>query len=150
MINELIRQMDAEAEDLGIEPVRSVRNGYLASCGLTVPRLDNVRRTVEFAMECQRIITRFNSEEGTSLGLRAGIDTGDVGSGLVGRNSFVYDMWGGAVNLAHQIKGRAPQSGIYVTARVHDIMRDDIAFTESGTITVDGESQPVWRITGTR
>lgn len=150
LINELIRQMDAEAEDLGIEPVRSVRNGYLASCGLTVPRLDNVRRTVEFAMECQRIITRFNSEEGTSLGLRAGIDTGDVGSGLVGRNSFVYDMWGGAVNLAHQIKGRAPQSGIYVTARVHDIMRDDIAFTESGTITVDGESQPVWRITGTR
>lgn len=150
LINELIRQMDAEAEDLGIEPVRSVRNGYLASCGLTVPRLDNVRRTVEFAMECQRIITRFNSEEGTSLGLRAGIDTGDVGSGLVGRNSFVYDMWGGAVNLAHQIKGRAPQSGIYVTARVHDIMRNDIAFTESGTITVDGESQPVWRITGTR
>ncbi|MFN8090350.1 MAG: adenylate/guanylate cyclase domain-containing protein, partial [Mycobacterium sp.] len=150
LINELIRQMDAEAEDLGIEPVRSVRNGYLASCGLTVPRLDNVRRTVEFAMECQRIITRFNSEEGTSLGLRAGIDTGDVGSGLVGRNSFVYDMWGGAVNLAHQIKGGAPQSGIYVTARVHDIMRDDIAFTETGTITVDGESQPVWRITGTR
>lgn len=150
LINELIRQMDAEADDLGIEPVRSVRNGYLASCGLTVPRLDNVRRTVEFAMECQRIITRFNSEEGTSLGLRAGIDTGDVGSGLVGRNSFVYDMWGGAVNLAHQIKGREPQSGIYVTARVHDIMRNDIAFTESGTITVDDESQPVWRITGTR
>lgn len=150
LINELLRQIDAEADDLGVEPVRSVRNGYLASCGLTIPRLDNVRRTVEFTMECQRIITRFNSEEGTSLGLRAGIDTGDVGSGLVGRNSFVYDMWGGAVNLAHQIKGGSPQSGIYVTSRVYDVMRDDIAFTETGTITVGGESQPVWRITGTR
>lgn len=150
LINELIRQLDAEADDLGVESVRSVRNGYLASCGLTVPRLDNVRRTVEFTMECQRIINRFNSEEGTSLGLRAGIDTGDVGSGLVGPNSFIYDMWGGAVNLAHQIKGGSSQSGIYVTSRVYDIMRDDIAFAEATAVTVNGESQPVWRITGTR
>ena len=66
MLNELFRQMDAAAFDLGMERVHTVRNGYLASCGLTVPRLDNVRRTVDFALECQRIIDRFNADSGTT------------------------------------------------------------------------------------
>lgn len=146
LLNELARQMDAAADDLGIERVHTVRNGYLASCGLTVPRLDNVRRTVDFALECERIVDRFNSDSGTKLSLRAGIDTGSVSSGLVGRPSIVYDMWGAAVNLAHQVKNGAPQAGIYITARVHDTLQDTATFAAAGSITVDGEDQPIWRV----
>lgn len=146
LINELIRQIDAAGDGLGIERVHTVRNGYLASCGLTVPRLDNVRRTVEFALECQRIVQRFNSEAGIDLSLRAGIDTGDVGSGLIGSPSVVYDMWGDSVNLAHQIKNGSPQPGIYATSRVYDALHDTMAFTDAGTVTVDGAAQAVWRV----
>ena len=56
IVNKLTRQFDAAAENLGVEQVRTLHNGYLASCGLSVPRLDNVRRTVDFAIEMQRII----------------------------------------------------------------------------------------------
>ena len=83
IVNKLTRQFDAAAENLGVEQVRTLHNGYLASCGLSVPRLDNVRRTVDFAIEMQRIIERFNAETGHDLELRAGIDTGTVTSGLV-------------------------------------------------------------------
>ncbi|MCX2934019.1 HAMP domain-containing protein [Mycobacterium sp. CVI_P3] len=144
--NELIRQIEAAAADLGIESVHTVRNGYLASCGLTVPRLDNVRRTVDFALECQRVVERFSSEAGVELSLRAGIDTGDVGSGLMGSPSVVYDMWGDAVNLAHQVKDGSPRPGIYVTSRVYESLRDTVAFTEAGTVTVDGTAQPIWQV----
>src|SRR6185312_16324796 len=101
IIDELVRELDSAAETLGVEPVRTLHNGYLASCGLSVPRLDNVRRTVDFAIEMQRIIGRFNTETGRDLKLRAGIDTGAVSSGLVGRTSLAYDLWQ-AVNLAYQ------------------------------------------------
>ena len=84
IVNRLTRQFDAAAENLGVEQVRTLHNGYLASCGLSVPRLDNVRRTVDFAIEMQRTIERFNAETGHELELRAGIDTGTVTSGLVG------------------------------------------------------------------
>ena len=67
ILNELVRQFDAAAEDLGVEQVRTLHNGYLASCGLNVPRLDNVRRTVDFALGMQRIIDRFNGETGHDL-----------------------------------------------------------------------------------
>jgi class 3 adenylate cyclase len=144
-INRLVREFDAAAEGLGVEQVHTLHNGYLASCGLTVPRLDNVRRTVEFAVEMQRIIERFNAETGNDLDLRAGIDTGSVTSGLVGRASLAYDMWGSAVNLAHRVQSGSPH-GIYVTSRVYDQMRDSWDFTPAGVVSADGADQAIWRL----
>jgi class 3 adenylate cyclase len=146
LVNELIRQMDAAADGLGMERVHTVRNGFLASCGLTVPRLDNVRRTVDFAVECQQIVDRFNRETNNHLSLRAGIDTGAVSSGLFGRPSVVYDMWGSAVNLAHQIKDGSPQPGVYVTSRVYEAVQDASRFAAAGTMTLDGAVEQIWRL----
>jgi len=144
--SEIERQFDAAAESFGIERGRAVRNGYLGSCGLNVPRLDNVRRTVDFAVECQRIIDRFNAETNRNLGLRAGIDTGTVSSGLGGRHAVVYDMWGSAVNVAYQVKTGSPQPGIDVTDRVYRALHETMNFTEVGTVTVDGHDEPIWRL----
>jgi class 3 adenylate cyclase len=146
IVNKLVRQFDSAAESLGIERVRTLRNGYLASCGLNVPRIDNVRRTVDFAIEMNRIVDRFNGGGDHSLRLRAGIDTGRVSSGLVGKASLAYDMWGAAVDLAYQVQSGAPQPGVYVTSDVYDAMRDTRQFTAAGEVTVDGESQPIWRL----
>ncbi|MGV0746337.1 adenylate/guanylate cyclase domain-containing protein [Mycolicibacterium sp. XJ870] len=146
IVNRLVRQFDAAAVNLGVEKIRTLHNGYLASCGLNVPRLDNVRRTVDFAIEMQHIIDRFNGESGNHLKLRAGINTGTVTSGLVGRTSLAYDMWGAAVNLAYQVQSGFSEPGVYVTGKVFEIMRDSRQFTAAGDITVDGRSEPVWRL----
>ncbi|OBE92381.1 adenylate/guanylate cyclase domain-containing protein [Mycobacterium sp. 852002-10029_SCH5224772] len=146
IIDELIRELDSAAESLGIEPIRTLHNGYLASCGLNFPRLDSVHRTVEFAVEMKDIIARFNSRTGYHLALRAGINTGNVISGLVGRSSIVYDMWGAAVNLAHQTRSSTTQTGIYVTTKVYEVMHDIRQFTPAGTVTVAGVEQQIWKL----
>jgi len=146
IINRLMREFGSAADGLGVEQVRILRNGYLASCGVSVPRIDNVRRTVDFATEMLRIIDRFNGETGSQLRLRAGIDTGTVTSGLIGRSNLAYDMWGGAVNIAYQVQSGSPQPGVYVTQRVYDAMRDSRSFTTAGEITVDGATEPIWRL----
>lgn len=146
IVDQLIRELDSAAESLGIEPIRTLHNGYLASCGLNFPRLDSVHRTVDFAVEMQDIIARFNTKTGYHLALRAGIHTGNVISGLVGRSSIVYDMWGAAVNLAHQTRSSTTQSGIYVTAKVYEVMHDIRRFTPAGTITVGGVEQQIWKL----
>jgi len=147
IVNTLVRQFDAAADKLGIEQVRTLHNRYLASCGLTVPRLDNVRRTVDFAVEMHRIVDRFRAESGYDLKLRAGIDTGTVSSGLVGRSSLAYDMWGAAVDLAYQVQSGSPQPGIYVSERVHEATKDVRHYTAAGTIVVADTVEPIWRLT---
>lgn len=145
-INKLARQFDAAAENIGVERVRHTHNGYLASCGLTVPRLDNIHRTVEFASEMQRIIGRYNAETGGNLQLRAGIDTGPVTSGLIGRAGLVYDLWGGAVHLASTIRRGVTQPGIYVSQDVYEATRDTRRYAPAGTITVGEHQEPTWRL----
>jgi class 3 adenylate cyclase len=93
-----------------------------------------------------RIVDRFNGEGEHSLRLRAGIDTGRVSSGLVGKASLVYDMWGAAVDLAYQVQSGSPQPGVYVTADVYEAMRDTRQFTAAGEVVVDGEAKTVWRL----
>jgi class 3 adenylate cyclase len=146
LITEMHRQFDTAAAEFGVERVRPIRNGFLGSCGLTVPRLDHVRRTVDFAVECERIVERFNSESGLNLGVRAGIDTGTVSSGLIHEPSLVFDMWGTVVNLAHRLKDTRPGSGIYVTSRVYDSLAEAMSFTEAGSVAGDGTTERVWRL----
>jgi class 3 adenylate cyclase len=145
-VNELFRQFDSAAESLGVERIRTFHNGYLASCGVVTPRLDSTHRSVDFALEIGRIIDRFNSQSAHQLGLRVGVNTGNVVSGLVGRSSLVYDMWGGAVSLAYQMHSGAPQPGIYVSSQVYEAMRNVRHFTPAGTISVGGSDQTIYRL----
>jgi class 3 adenylate cyclase len=146
IVDELFHQFDSATESFGVERIRTFHNGYLASCGVTIPRLDNIHRTVDFALEMRRIIDRFNRQTDHQLRLRVGINTGDVISGLMGRSSLAYDLWGSAVSLAYQMHEGSPQPGIYVTPHVYEAMRDIFSFTPAGTISVSGSEQQIWRL----
>jgi class 3 adenylate cyclase len=126
--------------------VRTTRQGYLASCGLSVPRVDHARRAVEFAIEMQRIVDRFGAQKGAKLSVRAGLDTGTVTSGLVGRTHVVYDLWGDAVSLAFRLQGGANEAGIFLTQRVVDKLPDNLPFVDSGVVDTAAGFQRVWRI----
>jgi class 3 adenylate cyclase len=111
-----------------------------------VPRVDHARRIVEFALEMQKIVERFGAQQGVKLALRAGMDTGTVTSGLVGRSHVVYDLWGDAVSLAFRLQGGANEAGIFLTQGVVDKVSDNLPFTDSGVVETSSGFQRVWRI----
>ncbi|MEB3049101.1 adenylate/guanylate cyclase domain-containing protein [Mycolicibacter sp. MYC123] len=146
IVDELVRQFDAAAEGIGVERIRTMYNGYLAGCGLTTPRLDGVHRIVDFACEMQRIVERFNAKSGHKLNLWAGVNTGEVVSGLVGRSGVTYDLWGSAVNLAYQLRRGTPQTGIYVTGAVRDMLGAGEEFSLVGTVSLGETEEQAWAI----
>ncbi|WP_382307873.1 adenylate/guanylate cyclase domain-containing protein [Herbiconiux sp. UC225_62] len=146
ILNDLMRQFDDAATAAGVEKVRTLRAGYLASCGLIVPRVDSARRTVDFAIQMTRIVERFNAQYDASISIRAGIDSGTVTSGLVGKASIAYDMWGDAVNVANRVQELAGKPGIFVTQRVRDRLPDTSGLVEVGSIDIKGTPQAVWQI----
>lgn len=145
-LNDLIRTFDEAAERHGVERVRTTRQSYLASCGLATPRVDNARRAVEFALELDAILERYSAQQGVELGLRAGLDSGKVTSGLIGRARVVYDMWGDAVSLAFRVQGDSDEPGIYVTQRVADRLPDSIPVHPAGDVHTQSGPQRVWKI----
>ncbi|MDA4890325.1 HAMP domain-containing protein [Streptomyces sp. MS2A] len=145
-LNVLMRGFDEAAERAGVEKVRTLRGGYLASSGLIVPRVDNVRRAVEFARSLVEVVERFNAQYGAAIALRVGVDAGTVTSGLVARTSLAYDLWGDAVNLAYRVRSVTGEPGIYVSQAVRDRTQEMFTYEEAGTVEVRGGSETVWKV----
>ncbi|GGD68389.1 adenylate/guanylate cyclase domain-containing protein [Microbacterium murale] len=145
-LNTLMRGFDEAAEKAGVEKVRTLHGGYLASSGMVIPRVDNVRRSVEFARNLVGVIDRFNVQNGTSLALRAGVDSGTVTSGLVARTSLAYDLWGDAVNLAYRVRSVTGEPGIYVSQTVRDRTQELVDYVEAGTVESQGRTETVWKV----
>lgn len=146
LLDGLWKSFDEAADRFGVEKVRSSQTGYLASCGLSVPRVDAARRVVDFTLELQTVLDRFNATHDARLALRAGLDTGPVTSGLVGRQSMVYDMWGDAVTLAYRVQDVAAQPGVYATERVVQKIGDAVPASDAGTVTTQSGTQRVFRL----
>ena len=145
-LNVLMRGFDEAAQKAGIEKVRTLRGGYLASSGLSVPRVDNVRRAVDFAQQMQAVVERFRDQNHATIGLRVGVDTGTVTSGLVARTNLAYDLWGDAVNLAYRARTVSVEPGIYVSQSVRDRLQDTVTFSDAGTVELRGAKQNVWKV----
>ncbi|MFM1801662.1 MAG: hypothetical protein RJA81_1014, partial [Planctomycetota bacterium] len=100
LLNRLIVSFDEAGERNGVEKLKSSGASYLAVCGLSIPRFDHSQRAVAFAMEIVKIVRVFNRENGAQLQLQIGIHRGPVTGGIIGRNKFIYDLWGKTINIA--------------------------------------------------
>lgn len=145
-LNVLMRGLDEAAQKAGVEKARALRGGFLASSGLTIPRVDSVRRAVDFAVGARAVVERFNAQNQASVGLRAGVDTGTVTSGLIARSNLVYDLWGDAVSLAYRVGRAGEEPGIYVSQTVRDRLGDTVKVSPAGSTESAGTQQDVWRV----
>ena len=120
LINDLVLAFDDAAEKYGVEKHKTIGSGYMAVCGLSVPRLDHARRTIDFAQDMLRIVRRFNREKNIDLKLRIGINSGSVVAGIVGKDKFIYDLWGDTVNIANHLQAQGEWNTIQITHNVYN------------------------------
>lgn len=128
ILGDLIDAFDEAAERSGIEKVKTIGAAYLAVCGLSVTRPDHARRMIHFAHDMGRIIGIFNRDYKTDLSLSAGIHSGPVVGGIVGRRKFLYDLWGDTVAIAKTLSA-GKQSAIRLTSTVRERLGDEFQFT---------------------
>lgn len=138
LASDLVAACDDAAERLGVEKVRAVGAAYLAVCGLSVPRPDHAARAVELGRELCRIVGEFERERRVPLSVSVGINSGAVVGGVVGRNKFLYDLWGDTVAIASRLAARGGQA-VSVTAPVHDRLADLHAFEGPVDVEVKGK-----------
>lgn len=112
LLNELVDTFDDAAERHGVEKIRTVGDAYLATCGLSTPRLDHRQRMLAFANELLAIVERFNQGKGCNLSLQIGLASGEVDAGIVGRRRFVYEILGRCVADARRLANNNEGSGI--------------------------------------
>jgi class 3 adenylate cyclase len=148
LLGDLIASFDEAGEKFGIEKVKTIGGSYLAVCGLSVTRPDHARRVVQFGQEMARIVGVFNREHHADIALAAGVNSGPVVGGVVGRRKFLYDLWGDTVSIAKKL-AVGKESAIKVTSVVRERLGEQFVFSGPMRIDVEGK-QPIeaWQVTG--
>lgn len=124
ILNDLVTSFDETADRYGMEKIKTIGDSYMAVCGLSVPYLDHDKRAVDFALEMQAIVRRFSQERGFQLSISLGINSGDIVAGIVGRNKFIYDVWGDTINIASALKAACPEGAIVVSNDIYKRLCD--------------------------
>jgi class 3 adenylate cyclase len=151
ILNDLVTAFDEAAERYGMEKIKTIGDSYLAVCGLSVPYLDHDRRAIDFGLEILAIMRRFNHERNFQLNIRIGINSGDVVAGIVGRNKFIYDVWGDTINLANALRAVCPPGSIFVAQSVHHRLHDLYEFEAMGELVANGKVKlNAWRLKNTQ
>jgi len=148
VLNELIGAFDDAAERCGVEKLRSTGSNYLAVCGLSVPRIDDEKRTVDLALAMLQVVQRLSAKHGVNLSLDIGIHTGALAAGVVGRGKFYYDVWGETMTIARAVHASPKQNVIQVTEPVRRALDGLYHFEPLAPVEVKGEGGiPIWELT---
>ena len=142
-LNEIFSDFDELAARRGLEKIKTIGDAYMVAGGLPEPRDDHAEAVVGFAVDMVDAIGRHRSWTGDPILLRVGINTGPIVAGVIGRQKFIYDLWGDAVNVASRMESNGLANQIQVTEAVRARLNHRYAFDEREPIFIKGKGEMV-------
>ena len=131
LLNSFVSSLDESIVEYGVEKVSLLGGSYVATCGISVQRLDHTRRLVDFAREIITKLSWFNGQHQSEMRLAIGIEVGNVVSAVIGRRSVIYDLWGEAFDRASQLSYAAEDDSIFVSESVKETLCEVIDFQQT-------------------
>lgn len=138
MLNEVFVAFDEILRKYGLEKIKTIGDCYMAAAGVPSPRADHALSLVRAAQEMLEY-SRTHTFHGHSLQFRIGMDSGAVVAGVIGRDKFIYDLWGDTVNLASRMESHGLANHIQITRTVYEQIKAEVVCTPRGEIEIKGK-----------
>ena len=134
-------EFDNIIDELGLEKIKTLGDGYMCAGGLPVKSDDHAVRLVRAAQKMKEYVTSKAADTASSdsFGIRIGIHSGPVVSGVVGSKKFAYDIWGDTVNTAARMESNSEPGKINVSKETYDLIKDEFSCTARGAKEVKGK-----------
>jgi NAD(P)-dependent dehydrogenase (short-subunit alcohol dehydrogenase family)/class 3 adenylate cyclase len=151
VLDAVFSEFDRIAQHYELEKIKTIGDCYMAVGGLPEPQSDHAERVARAALEMLPALTRVGKWLDLPLSVRIGMQTGDAVAGVIGRQKFVYDLWGDTVNTASRMETLGLGGHIQCTERVYRRLNGSFSFTPRGEIEVKGKGpMPTWFLVGAR
>ena len=134
----LFNAFDGIVSRHGAERIKTIGDAYLAVCGMPIPSLDHAQTMVRVGLDFLEFLARHNREAGKSCQARIGVHTGPVIGGIVGRQHYLYDIFGDAVNTAVRVQSAARPMSLLITPKTYHLVKDLFPFTPKGLVDLKG------------
>ena len=128
---------DEIIEQYGLEKIKTIGDCYMCAGGIPEENSNNAVIAVIVGLKIQATTISLLDENNESLPrfrLRLGIHSGPVVAGVVGKNKFVYDIWGDAVNIASRIVETSEKDKVNISEETYKLVKNYFIFSERGEI----------------
>lgn len=122
-LNALIQRFDDSAKKLGVEKIKTIGDAYMAACGVLSPNKRHAEIMLKFAIQMHKDLAEYNKTSRIKFRIRIGLDSGPVIAGIIGKNKFIYDIWGDTVNLASRMESNCSPGHIRMTESVVNLIK---------------------------
>lgn len=125
--------------------IKTIGDSYMAAGGLPFYTPETIEKTVLAAIEMQEYIRQYGQKREAlskqGLHMRVGLHHGPVIAGIVGKQSYQYDIWGDTVNVASRLESTGAGGRINISRAVYDQIKDNPLFQPQprGVIDVKGK-----------
>lgn len=149
MLNGLFTMFDELAEELGVEKIKTLGDAYMAATGLPLPMAEHAEVMALMALRMMEALRAYNREHEIDLDLRIGLNSGKVVAGVIGKNKFIYDLWGDTVNIASRMESHGVPGSIQISDSTRELLKDRFRTEPRGEIEVKGKGRMrTWLMTG--
>ncbi|MDP4176320.1 MAG: two-component regulator propeller domain-containing protein [Bacteroidota bacterium] len=140
-LNDIFKGFDEIIERYGVEKLKTIGDSYMVGAGLPEVIEDHAVRLIKVGMEMQNYICERNKRSAIKWEMRAGVHSGSVIAGVVGKKKFSYDIWGDTVNIASRMESAGAPGQINISAYTYMLVKDCFDCEYRGKVTAKGKGE---------
>jgi class 3 adenylate cyclase len=141
VLNDIFTRFDHIAEHHGLEKIKTIGDCYMAAAGLPVVVPDHADRAALMSLDMLLAIQDFNASSQHPLNIRIGMSTGAAVAGVIGKNKFLYDLWGDVVNTASRMESHGTAGRIHMSDATRKALIQPFSFETCGVIEVKDKGE---------
>ena len=140
ILDQIFSAFDQRSLEGGLEKIKTIGDAYMLAAGLGADEdpADAASRVVAAGIDFFRLISEINTQNGLSLRLRIGVNSGPVIAGVVGQSRLSYDLWGNTVNLASRMESQGLPNHLQISETTHALIGDSFALKPRGPQAIKG------------
>jgi class 3 adenylate cyclase len=140
-LNDMFQHFDDIIDACGIEKIKTIGDSYMIVGGLPNPVPDHAERCVEAALRMLAYLDDRNETSALKWRMRAGIHSGAVIAGVVGKRKFGYDVWGDTVNVASRMESAGEAGRVNVSAYTYNLIKCRYRGEYRGNLAAKGKGE---------
>lgn len=137
-LNDIFKNFDSIIDKHGLEKLKTMGDSYIVGGGLPVENNSHAFDVVSAALEMQKYLAERNKISKHKWEMRAGVHSGNVVAGVVGKNKFTYDVWGNTVNVASKMERNGVPWKINISKQTYELIKDCFECEYHNSIDITG------------